>query len=100
MNKAMTAMAALAALLASAASAGAAPPPLFGTAEFRAESLDALPKWQRVLRQIEQEQADVPGLRRVEREPAPRARRWRGNRWSRARSVALRLNSSRRLTDS
>ena len=57
MNKAMTAMAALAALLASAAPAGAAPPPLLGTAEFRTESLDALPKWQRVLRQIEREQA-------------------------------------------
>src|SRR5688572_1861686 len=40
-----------------APSAAAAAPPLFGTTEFRAESLDALPKWQRALRQIDREQA-------------------------------------------
>lgn len=57
MNKAITALAALAALLALAPSAAAAPPPLFGTSEFRGESLDALPKWQRVLSRIEREQA-------------------------------------------
>ena len=57
MNKAITAVAALTALLAMAPSATAAPPPLFGTAEFRAASLDALPKWQQTLRRIEQEQA-------------------------------------------
>ncbi len=78
MNKAMTAVAALAALLTSAASAGAAPPPLLGTAEFRTESLDALPKWQRALRQIEREQATSERARgRASR--APRARRWPGN---------------------
>jgi predicted transglutaminase-like cysteine proteinase len=54
-NKAITALAALAALLAMAPSAAGAAPPLFGTSEFRAESLAALPKWQRALRQIEQE---------------------------------------------
>jgi predicted transglutaminase-like cysteine proteinase len=56
-DKAITAVAALAALLALAPSAAATSPPLFGTAEFRSESLDALPKWQRALRQIEREQA-------------------------------------------
>jgi predicted transglutaminase-like cysteine proteinase len=56
-NKAITALAALAALLALAPSAAAKAPPLFGTSEFRAESLDALPKWQRVLCQIEREQS-------------------------------------------
>ena len=57
MNKAITAVAALTALLAMTPSATAAPPPLFGTAEFRAASLDALPKWQQTLRRIDQEQA-------------------------------------------
>ena len=57
MNKAITALAALAALLALAPSAAATPPPLFGTSEFRGESLDALPKWQRVLSRIDREQA-------------------------------------------
>jgi predicted transglutaminase-like cysteine proteinase len=56
-NKAITAVAALAALLALTPSATAASPPLFGTAEFRAASLDALPKWQQTLRRIDQEQA-------------------------------------------
>lgn len=55
MNKAITALAVLAALLAMAPSAAAATPPLFGTAEFRAESLAALPQWQRALRQIDRE---------------------------------------------
>ena len=53
MNKAITAVAALTALLAMTPSAAAAPPPLFGTAEFRAASLDALPKWQQTLRRID-----------------------------------------------
>jgi predicted transglutaminase-like cysteine proteinase len=35
--------------------AAAAMPELFGTVEFRAESLAALPQWQRTLKQIEQE---------------------------------------------
>jgi predicted transglutaminase-like cysteine proteinase len=65
-NKAITAVAALAALLALAPSAAAAPP-LFGTAEFRAKSLNALPKWQQVLRRIEQEQ---PTYRACARETA------------------------------
>jgi predicted transglutaminase-like cysteine proteinase len=54
-NKAITALAALAALLVMAPSAAGAAPPLFGTTEFRARSLAALPKWQRVLSRIEQE---------------------------------------------
>jgi hypothetical protein len=33
----------------------APPPPLFGTVEFRAESLAALPQWQRVLGRVEEE---------------------------------------------
>ena len=57
MNKAITAVAALTALLAMTPSAAAASPPLFGTAEFRAASLDALPKWQQTLSRIDQEQA-------------------------------------------
>jgi predicted transglutaminase-like cysteine proteinase len=43
-----------------AAPTAAAPPPtppLFGTVEFRAESLAALPQWQRTLRRIEQERS-------------------------------------------
>jgi predicted transglutaminase-like cysteine proteinase len=56
-NKAITAVAALTTLLALTPSAAASPPPLFGTAEFRAASLDALPKWQQTLRRIDQEQA-------------------------------------------
>jgi predicted transglutaminase-like cysteine proteinase len=39
-----------------AAPSRAAPPPLFGTVEFRAASLAALPQWQRVLKRIEEEQ--------------------------------------------
>jgi len=56
-NKAITAAAALTALLALTPTAAAAPPPLFGTAEFRAASLDALPKWQRTLRRVDEERA-------------------------------------------
>jgi predicted transglutaminase-like cysteine proteinase len=56
-NKAITAVAALTALLAMTPSAAAAPPQLFGTAEFRAASLEALPKWQQTLLRIDQEQA-------------------------------------------
>jgi hypothetical protein len=73
-DKAITAVAALAALLALAPSAAAASPPLFGTAEFRSESLDALPKWQRALRQIEREQATYRACARAS-EACPSARR-------------------------
>jgi predicted transglutaminase-like cysteine proteinase len=55
-NKAIVALAALAALVVMAPSAARAGPPLFGTSEFRAKSLAALPKWQRVLSRIDQEQ--------------------------------------------
>jgi predicted transglutaminase-like cysteine proteinase len=54
-NKATTALAALAALLVMAPSAARAAPGLFGTTEFQARSLAALPKWQRVLSRIEEE---------------------------------------------
>jgi predicted transglutaminase-like cysteine proteinase len=37
--------------------AATAPPQLFGTVEFRAESLAALPQWQHALRQIEEERS-------------------------------------------
>ena len=67
MNKAITAVAALTVLLAMTPSAAAAPPPLFGTAEFRAASLDALPKWQQTLRRIDQEQATYRACARAER---------------------------------
>jgi predicted transglutaminase-like cysteine proteinase len=56
-NKAIAALAALTALLAWAPAAAAAAPPLFGTTEFRAESLAALPKWQNVLSRIRRERA-------------------------------------------
>ena len=72
MNKAITALAALAALLAMAPSAAGAAPPLFGTTEFRAKSLAALPKWQRALRQIDQERSTYRGLLPFERQPVPR----------------------------
>jgi predicted transglutaminase-like cysteine proteinase len=54
-NKAIAALAALTALLAWASAAAAAAPALFGTTEFRAESLAALPKWQHVLSRIARE---------------------------------------------
>lgn len=58
MNLALKAGAALAALVAlTPQSVSAAPPALLGTVEFRAESLAALPKWQRTLGRIEAEQA-------------------------------------------
>ena len=62
MNTALKAFAVLGGLFglmpAAAAAASPAPPPqLFGTVEFRAESLAALPQWQRTLRQIEQERS-------------------------------------------
>ena len=54
MKSALKALAVLAVLLAPVPSATAAPA-LFGTVEFRAESLAALPRWQRVLARIEDE---------------------------------------------
>jgi hypothetical protein len=52
---ALVALAVLGGVLSSMPSAAAAPPQLFGTVEFRAESLAALPQWQRTLKQIEEE---------------------------------------------
>lgn len=54
MKSALKALAVLAALLAPVPSATASPA-LFGTVEFRAESLAALPRWQRVMARIEDE---------------------------------------------
>jgi predicted transglutaminase-like cysteine proteinase len=54
---AVMALSVLAGLLGTMPAAAAAPAPLFGTVEFRAESLAALPQWQRALGQIEQERA-------------------------------------------
>ena len=77
MNKAITAVAALTALLAMTPSAVAGPPPLFGTAEFRAASLDALPKWQQTLRRIDQEQTTYRACARMSTEcPSPAAAAW------------------------
>ena len=56
MNTALKAFAVLGGLFGMMPTAAAATPPeLFGTVEFRAESLAALPQWQRTLRQIDQE---------------------------------------------
>lgn len=55
MNVALKALAVAGGLLAVTPGAAAAAPTLFGTAEFRAESLAALPQWERALRQIELE---------------------------------------------
>jgi predicted transglutaminase-like cysteine proteinase len=49
------AAAGLAVLLACSAPAAASSPSLFGSVEFRAQSLAALPQWQRTLARIEQE---------------------------------------------
>ena len=57
MNTAIKAMAVLGGLLGMIPTAAAAPPELFGTVEFRAESLAALPQWQRTLKQIDRERA-------------------------------------------
>jgi predicted transglutaminase-like cysteine proteinase len=54
-NTALKAFAVLGGLLGMMPTAAAAAPELFGTVEFRAESLAALPQWQRTLRKIEQE---------------------------------------------
>ncbi len=55
MTTAIKAMAVLGGLLGMTPAAAAATPPLFGTVEFRVNSLAALPQWQHVLRQIERE---------------------------------------------
>ncbi|HSA82150.1 MAG TPA: transglutaminase-like cysteine peptidase [Geminicoccaceae bacterium] len=55
MTKALKALAVLGGLLGMIPTAAAAPPELFGTLEFRAESLAALPQWQRTLQRIERE---------------------------------------------
>ena len=55
MKTALMALTMLGGLLGTLPAAAAAAPPLFGTVEFRAESLAALPQWQRALAQIEAE---------------------------------------------
>ena len=55
MKTALMALTMLGGLLGTLPAAAAATPPLFGTVEFRAESLAALPQWQRALAQIEEE---------------------------------------------
>jgi predicted transglutaminase-like cysteine proteinase len=78
LNKAVTALAALAALLAMTPSAAGAAPPLFGTSEFRAESLAALPKWQQALRQIEEERKIYRACARSSAAcPSPSVLAWR-----------------------
>jgi predicted transglutaminase-like cysteine proteinase len=54
-NTAFKALAVLGGLLGATPVAAATAPPLFGTVEFRVESLAALPQWQHVLRQIARE---------------------------------------------
>ena len=63
MNLAFKAGALLAVLVAFRPVPVAAAPPLLGTVEFRAESLAALPQWQRALRQIEAERATYEACR-------------------------------------
>ena len=78
MNKAITALAALAALLAMTPSAAGAAPSLLGTSELRAESLAALPKWQGVLRRIEQERSSYEACSRSSADcPSPSVAAWR-----------------------
>jgi predicted transglutaminase-like cysteine proteinase len=78
LNKAITALAAIAALLAMTPSAAGAAPPLFGTSEFRAESLAALPKWQRVLLRIEEERSTYLACSRSRAQcPSPSVAAWR-----------------------
>ena len=55
MTTALKALAVLGGLLGMIPTAAAAPPELFGTIEFRAESLAALPQWQRTLQRIDRE---------------------------------------------
>ena len=56
MDTALKALAMLGGLLCMApAAAASTPPQLFGTVEFRVDSLAALPQWQHVLRQIDRE---------------------------------------------
>lgn len=57
MKIALMALTVLGGLLGTMPAAAAAAPQLFGTVEFRAESLAALPQWQRALTQIEAERA-------------------------------------------
>ncbi len=55
----------------------AAPVPLFGTAEFRVESLAELPQWQRVLRRAEAEEGAVRACaERADRCPNRATRAW------------------------
>jgi predicted transglutaminase-like cysteine proteinase len=76
-NKAITALAALAALLVMAPSAAGAAPPLFGTTEFRARSLAALPRWQSVLGRIEQERPTYEACARSSAAcPSPSVMAW------------------------
>lgn len=57
--------------------AAAASPSLFGTVEFRAESLAALPQWRRVLRQIDAERSVYDACRRTpEACPSQKVRAW------------------------
>lgn len=57
--------------------AGAAAPALFGTAEFRADSLAALPQWRRVLDRMAAESGTLSACARASRScPSPDARDW------------------------
>ena len=93
-------MAVLGGLLGMTPAAAAATPPLFGTVEFRVDSLAALPQWQRVLRQIERER---PVYRLCaaggERMPDPQRARLAGDAQGPAR-VARRSIRCRRSTSS
>ena len=86
---ALKAFAVLGGLLGTMPAAAAAAPPLFGTVEFRAESLAALPQWQRALRQIDAERAHLsrPAADADGELPLAR-RRWPGRPCSRPRSAA------------
>ena len=77
MTKALKALAVLGGLLGMIPTAAAAPPELFGTVEFRAESLAALPQWQRTLQRIERERGTYRACSRLASDcPSPGAMAW------------------------
>ncbi len=77
MNIVLKALAAAAAMVIALPATAAAAPSLFGTAEFRAPSLQALPKWQKTLRRIERERSTYEACSQAaEACPSPGAAAW------------------------
>ena len=77
MKTALKALAVMIGLLLLSPTAAAASPQLFGTVEFRAESLAALPQWQRALQQINDEHQTYRACSSAEEGcPSPGAVAW------------------------